>query len=446
VQALTAAGAILGDDARLRFPPALVEDVLARAGRDFVLHGQRAEHDLELRDGRVYFGSAGAAVSVVDPVSREYRDSQLRDLYDLSRLVDALDHVHFFQRPVVARDMPDPRTLDFNTCYASVAGTCKHVGSSWAEPAHVEESLAMLQLIAGGERAWRRRPFVSMSSCFVVPPLRFAEDACRCLEAAVRGGMPVLLLSAGQAGATAPAALAGAVVQAVAEVLAGLAYVDALAPGHPAIFGTWPFVSDLRTGAMSGGSGEQAVLMAACAQMGRYYGLPTGIAAGMSDAKIPDAQSGHEKGCTVALAAHAGANLVYESAGMHASLLGCCFESYVIDDDMLGAVNRTVRGITVDEQSLSLEVIREVCSEGPQHFLGHPQTLGRMQREYLYPQVGDRSSPKDWHEQGSRDVVERARERVLRILAEHHPQHLDRALDRRIRERFPVLLPESARV
>ena len=116
-----------------------------------------------------------------------------------------------------------------------------------------------------------------MSCCFVVPPLKFAADACRCLEAAVRAGMPVLLLAAGQAGATSPAALAGAVVQEVAEVLAGLVYVNLISPGHPAIFGPWPFVSDLRTGAMSGGSGEQALLTAACAQMGQFYDLPTGV-------------------------------------------------------------------------------------------------------------------------------------------------------------------------
>ena len=272
----------------------------------------------------------------------------------------------------------------------------------------------MLHRVAGGEARWRARPFVSMSSCFVVPPLRFAEDACRCLEAAVRGGMPVLLLAAGQAGATSPAALAGAVVQEVAEVLAGLVYVNALSPGHPAIFGTWPFVSDLRTGAMSGGSGEQAVLMAACAQMGRFYDLPTGIAAGMADSKLPDAQAGYEKGYTTVLAGHSGANLVYESAGMLGSLLGACLESFVIDNDMLGAVNRSVRGVDIDDESLSLETMREVCTQGPNHFLGHPQTLGLMQREYVYPEVGDRTSPKEWGEQGSTDAVERAAARCPR--------------------------------
>ena len=100
-----------------------------------------------------------------------------------------------------------------------------------------------------------------------MPPLKFAYDACLCLEVAVRGGMPVLLLSAGQAGATAPAALATALVQEVAECLAGLVYVNSIKRGAPAIFGTWCFVSDLRTGAMSGGSPEQALLSSASAQL-----------------------------------------------------------------------------------------------------------------------------------------------------------------------------------
>src|SRR3954453_18277001 len=103
--------------------------------------------------------------------------------------------------------------------------------------------------------------------------MKWAEDARRSLETAARGGMPVLLLSAAQAGATAPAALAGTVVQAVAECLAGLVYFNAGVPGAPAIWGPWPFVSDLRTGAMSGGSGEQPLITAACSQMGHFYDL-----------------------------------------------------------------------------------------------------------------------------------------------------------------------------
>jgi trimethylamine--corrinoid protein Co-methyltransferase len=441
VELVTAAGGSVTTEGRLLFPRALVADTLTKAARHFPLYAQDPARDIEPWGKKVYFGTAGAAVHMVDAETGVYRDSTLADLYDIARLLDRMEHIHFVQRPIVLRDLESSRELDLNTCYATVSGTTKHVGTSFFQPEHVDEALRMLHLIAGGEDRWRARPFVSMSACFVVPPLKFAEDACRCLEAGVRGGMPILLLAAGQAGATSPAALAGAVAQEVAEVLAGLVYVNLISPGHPCLFGSWPFVSDLRTGAMSGGSGEQAVLSAACAQMAQFYDLPGAVPAGMTDSKLPDAQSGFEKGYTVALAAQAGGNLIYESAGMHASLLGFCLESCVIDNDMLGSIMRTVRGIEVTDDSLSVEAVREVCTEGPGHFLGHAQTLDLMEKDYVYPEVGDRSSPKEWIEKGSTNMVQRARVRTEAILAEHYPRHIDADLDARIRREFPIRLP-----
>jgi trimethylamine--corrinoid protein Co-methyltransferase len=441
---MTAAGAILNDKGRLTFPRALIEDTIANTARRFVLHGQDPRHDMEPWGKRVYFGTAGAAVHMVDPITGEYRESTLKDLYDIARVVDSLDHIHFFQRAIVCRDLPDPYELDVNTCYASVMGTTKHVGTSWVQPEHVEASLQMLHIIAGGEDKWLRRPFVSQSNCFVVPPLKFAADACRCLEAAVRGGMPVLLLSAGQAGATAPASLAGSVVQEVAEVLAGLVYVNAIKPGAPAIFGTWCFVSDLRTGAMSGGSPEQALLSAAAAQMGQFYDLTCGTASGMTDSKMADAQAGAEKAYNHALVGNSGANLIYESAGMHASLLGFCMESLLIDNDIIGAAQRTIRGIRVDDEALSLETIRKTCLEGPGHYLGADQTLRLMQTEYVYPTVGDRMSPKEWAEQGKPSYIDRAIKQTRAILGRHFPRHVPDAIDAEIRGRWQIKLPKEA--
>ena len=443
VAILTQAGCMQDDRGRLRFPRALVEDTIARAGRRFVLYGQDRRHDMEPWGSRVYFGTAGAAVNMVDAETGAYRDSLLADLHDSARIVDALEHVHFFQRTVVPRDVPDPEEMDINTCYAALAGTTKHVGTSWVAPPQLERSFEMLHAIAGGEAAWRARPFVSQSNCFVVPPMKFATDACRNLELAVRGGMPVLLLSAGQAGATAPAALAGALAQEVAEVLAGLVYVNAILPGHPAIFGLWPFVSDLRTGAMSGGSPEQALLSAACGQIARFYDLTGGTASGMTDSKVPDAQAGAEKAYSHALVGNAGANLIYESAGMLASLLGFSLESLVIDNDIIGAALRTMRGIEVTDETLSVETIRAVCIDGPGHFLGSEQTLRLMQRDYLYPVVGDRSSPKEWMENGATDVLQKAAWRVRDILAHHQPWHIPSAADEFIRQRLPIRLPRA---
>ena len=193
-------------------------------------------------------------------------------------------------------------------------------------------------------RKMEERPFVSNSNCFVVPPMKFATESCKVMEECINGGMPILLLSAGQAGATAPAPIAGAIVQAVAECLAGLIYKFYIAK-LPAIFGTWPFVSDLRTGAMSGGSGEQALLSVGCAQMHRFYDLPVRAAAGIADAKLPDMQAGWEQATSMLWPVYPGLNMVYEAAGMHASLLGFCLESLILGNDLIGRALRCVRGI-----------------------------------------------------------------------------------------------------
>jgi trimethylamine--corrinoid protein Co-methyltransferase len=437
---MTGAGAVLGEDGRLRFPRALVEDMLAVAARDITLFGRDPRYDLDLSGTRVHFGTAGAAVHVVDVERREYRDSTAKDLYDAARITHALENVHFFQRALVCRDIADNFEMDVNTLYACCAGTTKHVGTSFSEPAHVSACVDLLHMIAGGEDAWRARPFVSNTNCFVVPPMKFAEESCRTMEACIRAGMPVLLLSAGQAGATAPAPLATAIVQAVAECLAGVVYVNAMSPGHPAVFGTWPFVSDLRTGAMSGGSGEQALLTAGCAQMHHFYGLPGGAAAGIADAKLPDMQAGWEQAISNVMAGLSGLNMVYEAAGMHASLLGFCMESLVLGDDMLGQVLRCVRGIDVAEDSVSLDAMRSVCLDGPGHYLGHAETLRLMQTEYVYPAVADRTSPKEWAEIGRPDLVARAIERKNRILERANMPLIDPATDAAVRKAFRIYI------
>ncbi|MCA3559764.1 MAG: trimethylamine methyltransferase family protein [Aestuariivirga sp.] len=443
VEAMTARGCWLNAQGRLCIPASLVEDTLASCARNFVLHARDPKHDMEPSGNRVYFGTAGAAVHIVEPETRSYRESLLVDLYDAGRIVDNCEHIHFYQRPVTARDMITGHDLDINTMYACLAGTEKHVGTSMVDPAHVDECLQILHVLAGGEDKWRERPFVSQSNCFVVPPMKFAEDACRCLEAAARGGMPVLLLSAAQAGATSPAALAGTVVQAVAECLAGLVYINCVVPGAVAIWGPWPFVSDLRTGAMSGGSGEQALITSGCAQMGHFYNLTVGSAAGMCDSKLPDMQAGYEKGVTAGISAMTGINMLYESAGMHASLLGFCLESLLIDNDMLGSINRNVRGIEVNEDTLSLDVISQVCVEGPGHYLGNEQTLALMQKDYVYPQISNRMSPKEWNEAGKPDIVERAAARKREILSTYYPEYIPRHIDEQIRAKHDIKLPRS---
>jgi len=442
VELVTGAGGRVDDDGRLHFPRALVEDCIARAARRVTVFGFNPRYALDLSGERVPFGTAGAALFMLDLKTRAYRPAQLLDLSDLARLGHHSEHIHLFGRPIVARDIEEVRDLDLNTAYTCMVATDKPIGTAFFQPQHVYEAVEMFDMALGAEGAFRERPFCQGYNTFVVPPMRYAADSCECLVAEVRCGMTPLVLSAGQAGATAPTALAGALVQGLAECLSGLAVVNLLKPGHPAVVGLWPFVSDLRTGAMSGGSGEEAVLMAAAAQIINHLGLPSGIAAGMTDSKLPDVQAGYEKGITLSLAAAAGANMIYESASMLGSLLGNSLESLVIDNEMIGAISRTVRGIEVTDDTLSTHVVEEVV-RGAGHFLGERQTLSLMKTEYLYPQIGDRLSPEQWAKKGSTETAERAGERVRDILSRYVPTHISRRTDDRIRERFPIHLPRK---
>ena len=438
ISAMLNYGAFLGDDQRLKFPENVVRKAIGDTHKNITLFGQIENFDMHLKKNHVHYGTAGAAVNVVDSHNKNYRPSEAQDIYNAACIAEKMDNIHFFQRPMVATDIEDPKEMDLNTLYACISGTQKHIGVSFTEAEFIKPVSEMLHIISGGEDKWRKRPFISNSNAFVVPPMRFATESCLVMEECIKAGIPVLLLSAGQAGATAPASIAGTIAQATAEVLAGLVYVNSIKPGHPCIAGTWPFVSDLRTGAMSGGSGEQGLLSAACAQMLCHFGLPSGAAAGMCDSKLPDSQSGYEKGSTAVMAGLAGLNLVYESAGMHASLLGFSLESMIIDNDMLGQCLRCVRGIEVNDDTLSFEAIKDVCLNGPRHYLGHDRTLAVMESEYVYPIISDRSSPKEWNENNKPEIINSAHNEVMEILENHKPTHISNETDKLIREKFKI--------
>lgn len=443
IKAMTAYGATYNAELdRVRFPRGVVEKALKDANKSVVLYARDPAFDLDLSGTRVHYGTAGAAVHLADLETGEYPESTLADLFAAAKITDYLDNVHFFQRCLIARDILDNREMDINTLYASIVGTSKHIGTAFTEASYAKDCIEMLHLIAGGEDAWRERPFVLNTNCFVVPPLKFATESCEVMETCIEAGMPVLLLSAGLAGATAPAPLAATVAQAVAECLAGLVYVQSIKPGASAVFGTWPFVVDLRTGAMSSGSGEQALLTAACAQMGNFYDLPTGAPGGMSDAKFPDSQSGAEHGIGNALAGLSGLNMVYEAAGMYASLLGFSLEGLILDDDVIGQCLRCVRGIEVSDENLNVDVIKAVCLDGPGHYLGADQTLSMMETEYVYPHLSDRTSPKEWVEKNKPDLIKNAIAKKKEILASPNKSALSPELDAEIRAKFPIKFPQ----
>jgi trimethylamine--corrinoid protein Co-methyltransferase len=164
----------------------------------------------------------------------------------------------------------------------------------------------------------------------------------------------------------------------------------------------------------------------------------------MTDSKFPDFQAGSERASTHAVTAIAGANIVYESAGMYASLLGTCPESLLLDNDLLGASMRMTKGFSDDsEESLCFETIKDVCLNDKAHYLGSEQTIDVMQSEYIYPELSDRDSPNDWADMGKPVILEKAIQKKNELLSEHFPSHISDDIDQKIRKKFNIKLSRN---
>lgn len=435
-------GAHLNDRGRLCYSRMLIESIIAGAAKTFVYHGRDSRHDFEIGGDRVYFGTGGAAVQTLDIETGRYRSSTLADLYDFTRLIDTLSNVSWFTRCCVATDVPDNFDLDVNTAYALLAGTTKPVGTSFTLAEHVDPIIDMFDIALGGEGRFRERPFCKAHISPVISPLRYGEDAVDVTYACIERRVPINAIIAAQSGATAPATPAGFLAQSLAETLASLALVNMIEPGYPMIFSNWPLVIDLRTGAFCGGGGEISVMNAASGQLSNWLGLPSGAASSMTDAKAVDAQMGAEKAFSALAAGLAGTNMIYESSGMMASLLGASFEAFVVDDEMLSHIYRIIRGIDVNDETLGYDAIcNAVLGDG--HFLGGGNTIAAMERDYYYPKLADRDDPRSWSDKGATDLWSKARTRAKHVLATHHPVYLAAPVDDVIRSRYRILLPRE---
>ena len=421
---------------RVRIPGSLVEDAVEWAPSRVLLAGRDSRWDLELVGARVYVGTGGAALNVLDLETARLRPAVLQDVSDLARLVDALDNIHFYLVPVYPTDV-EKDVVDVKTYYAGLVNTTKHVQAGIYTVRGIHDTVAMCEEIAGGNKALRERPIVSFITSWMISPLLFATDVTILLIETCRQRIPIVLSAAPMAGSTAPATLAGMLAQLTAEQLAGLVLTQLACRGAPVLIGPIPATADMTTGRYLAGSAEFGLTNAAMAQMAQFYGLPIYNSAGLTDAKIPDIQAGFEKGMSAVLAALAGSNFIHHAAGMLENMSSVAAEQFVIDNDILGMAMRVLRGVEVNDTTLALDVIDEVGPGG--HYLSSDHTINHMRSEYYYPSaVVDRKGWDEWQHAGGVDARERAKQMARDILANHEPERIPHEVDARIRERFKI--------
>ncbi|MEN8212003.1 MAG: trimethylamine methyltransferase family protein, partial [Thermodesulfobacteriota bacterium] len=303
------------DNSRIKFPEELIMKQVAKAPEKVVLCGQDEKNDLHLTQDRVHLGTGGSAINILDPETGKARPTTLKDLYDVSRLVDQLDNIHFLVKPCIATDI-DVENYNINWFYTCLSATSKHVMSGVNDIKGLTDVIEMASMIAGGKDKLIQRPFISTIACFAISPLKLCTQSTLIMQEANRHQIPVALSSAPMAGSTSPLTMAGTLAQLHAEQLAGITICQLTKAGAPLLYGGIPGMANLKTMGYSGGAVECGMMNAAIHQLSNHIKVPNYNSSGLTDSKIPDAQAGYEKAFTSLLASMGGSNYIHHSAGM----------------------------------------------------------------------------------------------------------------------------------
>ncbi len=423
---------------RITFPRDLIMEQADRAPERLVLYSRDGKNNLDLSKDRVYMGTGGAAIKILDLETGQDRATTLRDLYMLGRLVDQLDNIHFFLRPCIPQDIPHT-ACDVNVFYTCFKATSKHVMGGVNDEEGFHKVLDLSSMIAGGVDKFREKPFFSLITSFAISPLKLSTRPTLVMQEACRNHVPVALSSAPAAGSTSPVTMAGTLAQLHAEELVGITIGQLTSPGAPQLYGGIPGAADLQSMGYMGGAVECGMMNAAIHQMARHIKVPTYNSSGLSDSKIPDAQAGWEKALTSLLAAMGGSNYIHHAAGLLESMLTVAYEQYIMDDEIIGMCCKVLKGIEVDPEHLALEAIEEVGPGG--NFMTSPHTLSHMRTEFFNGNgVSDRKNRDRWEKDGSLDARTRAREIARKLISGDHRNHLPVDVDKAIRGKFEILL------
>ena len=431
---LKAAGAIVDQsDQKVRFEGAWLDEVLARAPSQFVLYSRDGKNDVHLGEGMVHFANGGRVFRILDMGTGGYRLTMLRDVAHTATLVNQLENINLYIIACQAHDL-EPQYYHLNDFYHALNFTSKHVMGGCDDVEGVQQMLALAQLIAGGEEELREKPFVSVISN-PISPLTIDANTLKILDICSTSGIPVTCAPAPISGATAPATLAGTLCQMHAEALAGVAITQVCAPGAKVLYGAVPSTMDMRHMEYTMGSVEMAIMNAAAVQLAKLYDFPIYGSGGVTEAKRPDIQSGCEKTFSNLMVAMNGADLIHLAAGMLDSGNSISYEQYVIDNEIIGMINRILSGISVNEDTLGFNVIEKVGPGG--NYVMEDHTIEHMKEEFFYPDLSVRCNFDIWEERGRPSMLSCANDLVDEILDDGREGLLDTDLILEIKKQFP---------
>jgi trimethylamine--corrinoid protein Co-methyltransferase len=399
---------------RVRIPAGVVRQALASAPQQFTLFSRGGEPSLTVAPGRAHFGPGPTCPYFIDPASGARRPFVKNDARLAARVCDALEQIDYVMSLGSISDVP-PEQADVHEFDAMVRETTKPI-MSWS---FTRDSLArihaMCAAVKGSEEAFAREPFMIF---YAEPtsPLEHSPEALRKLLYCAERGIPLVYSPCPIGGATAPATLAGILVQDLAETLGGVVLSQLIRPGTPLVVGGVVSILDMRTTILSYGAPELSLLSAAATEVARHLRLPMFSTAGCTDAKTLDQQAAIESTLSIVCAALSGADFVHD-VGFSESAMTGSLELLVMGDEIISMARHVARGLRVTDETLAVEVIGRAAGDGS--FLDLEHTRNNFRREFWFPGLLDRSRWGEWRAAGGRTLGDRVRDKVRRLIAEH---------------------------
>jgi trimethylamine--corrinoid protein Co-methyltransferase len=416
------------EEFRARIPAYLVEEAVRRTPSSFLVRARDPKNNMMFGGNTLYFMSSAGA-RICDPETGIARTATLEENNQAVLISDALENLDcfpsytpYFEIEEVEPVMLCPTSLASRIRYSSKVSRGAQVTDSYIWEIQLAQAVGQ-QLLGNMEAA---------------PPLSYSEDAINAGFGYAEAGFPIYIAAGAVMGGTAPVTLAGSTITNNAELLAAVVFLQLVRPGIGIIANDFVEPIDMRTGSPAFGSlGCSLHHMAFNQIWNGFYRIPTNnTGPAFPNSKRIDFQGGYEKTHIAMASALSGANMIVLHGGVSSELSYHPLQA-VMDDDIAAIVGRTIEGFEVNEETMAMEIIKEVePMRGTYLNKAHTRTLWK--KEYYVPKAADRLTYQEWLKTGRKNSIDYARERMEEVLATHKPTPItseqDKEIDRILEE------------
>ncbi|MBU8910511.1 MAG: trimethylamine methyltransferase family protein [Desulfobacterales bacterium] len=418
-------GGATADGIRVRMPEHMVTSALSTAPERITLYDRNKNAAIRAWGYNTYYGGGSDCLNILDHNTGKRRDPILQDVINAARVMDALPEIDFLMSLVLPRDVHQS-IYDRYQMEVMLNNTTKPIVFVSPDFEGCRAAVEMCEAVAGGVEEFKRHPF---ATCYinVTSGMVINEEAIqKCIYLAEKG-LPQLWIPLNAGGVNSPATTAGCMASMNAGIMLGIVLSQLVKKGAPIAVPGWnggPY--NLQT--MVGNyvlADEQGV----ATSMGRYYNLPVFGLGGSTDSKTLDHQCAIEMTISLTTALLHGANIVHDVGFMDAGLQGS-LQLLVMANETIGFLRAATKGVTVDDETLALDVIEEQGPTGT--YLSHPHTL-RHYKEPFYSKLFDKGSYSMWEKKGKLTMEQKAAKVVDEILKKHKGEPLPEDVQAKIK-------------